>query len=291
MLWRFTYVALAMCAAVVLAGAASAQTVVYSNSSAGDLFTNPGNLNMGQAVGTSGWYYNNVRNNGAAGIRTNYPWNANGSVYFKLPSNAAKADIEYLVNAVNLLGNFYSAGVIAPFSQLQNLSYRWYRDSSSTNPANQHPVVRVLLDLDGNPLTVLDRAGLVFERAYNSLAVPTDTWVTDTLSYTTNLWSFGALGLAADLDGDNYGYNETWSEWLAYLNARYPNAAIVGFSMGVGSGWNGVFVGAVDGISWTISGQTSSFNFEVVPEPTTMALFGLGLAAVGGLARRRKAQA
>ncbi|MCS6831612.1 MAG: PEP-CTERM sorting domain-containing protein, partial [bacterium] len=255
---------------------------------------NAGASNQGQAVGTSGWYYNNVRNNGAVGIRTNYPWNGNGSVYFNTPTGAAKADIEYLVNAVSIGGNFFSAGVIAPFSQLQSLSYRWYRDSSSTNPAVQHPAVRILLDLDGNPLTPLDRAGLVFERAYNSLPTLTNQWVNDTVTLSTNLWSFGALGFATDLDGNSYPYDETWSEWLSYFSTNHPNAAIVGFSMGVGSGWVGDFKGAVDGISWTINGQTSSYNFEtfrvqVIPEPTTMALFGLGLAAVGRLVRRKRA--
>lgn len=267
----------------------SAQTIVYSNNPApGDLFSNPGSSNQGQAVGTSGWYYNNVRNSGAVGINTNLPWNGNGSAYFYSPSGAAKADIEYLVNAVNIGGNFVSSGVIAPFSQLQSLSYSWYRDSNSNNPAHQHPALRILLDLDGNPLTPLDRAGLVFERVYNSLPTPTDTWVTDTLTLGTNLWSFGALGFATDLDGNGYGYDESWADWLAYFQSRQLNPVIVGFNMGVGSGWSGVFKGAVDGISWTINGQTSSYNFEVVPETATMALFGLGLAAVGGLVRRKK---
>lgn len=280
----------ALLVTAVLMTSVSAQTIVYSNNPApGDLFINAGPTNQGQAVGTSGWYYNNVRNNGAVGIRTNLPWNGNGSAYFELPSGAAKADIEYLVNAVNIGGNFYSAGVIAPFSQLQSLSYWWYRDGSSTNPAVQHPVVRVLLDLDGDPLTPLDRAGLVFERAYNALPTLTDQWVNDVLTLSSNLWSFGALGFATDLDGNNYGYDETWAEWLTYLSTNYPSAAIVGFSMGVGSGWNGTFKGAVDGISWTINNQTASYNFEIVPEPATMALFGLGLAAVGGLVRRKKA--
>ncbi|MCS6951084.1 MAG: PEP-CTERM sorting domain-containing protein [bacterium] len=278
----------------VLATAVSAQTIVYSNNPApGDLFVNAGPANQGQAVGTSGWYYNNVRNNGVVGINTTYPWNGNGSVYFNTPSGAAKADIEYLVNAVSVSGNFFSAGVIAPFSQLQSLSYRWYRDSSSTVAAHFHPVVRVLLDADGNLLTTSDRGGLVWEGVYQTVSspwtpasAPTNSWQSYTVTDSSYMWNFGlGIGFAANINSTPYAYDATLAEWKNY----FPNAVIIGFSMGVGSGWNGVFTGAVDGISWTINGQTTSFNFEVVPEPATMALFGLGLAVVGGLLYRRVA--
>jgi len=58
---------------------------------------------------------------------------------------------------------------------------------------------------------------------------------------------------------------------------------ILGFSAGVGSGWNGVFTGAVDDISWTIAGSTTSWNFEVmqaVPEPGLGWLVGAVLVAL-----------
>lgn len=69
------------------------------------------------------------------------------------------------------------------------------------------------------------------------------------------------------------------------------NAAILGFSAGVGSGW-GPFIGAVDNIGWTINGQSQTSNFEVsggaaVPEPGTMLLVGAALLGVA-VARRRR---
>jgi hypothetical protein len=273
--------------------AAHAAPVFSNNGPPGDSFTNATTTNQGQAVGTSGWYYNNVRNSGVVGINNTYPQSGNGSAYLETQlgpgGSSSKADIEFLANAVaDANGNWFANGTLGQFSNLASMAYDWYRDSSSTNSAVQHPVLRVLLDADGNLTTTNDRGGLVFERAYNSPStVPTDTWVTDTINAGTNLWNFGlGLGFAFDIDSSSSPYDDDLAQWQAY--APLSNAIILGFSSGVGSGW-GPFKGAADNISWTISGVTSSSNFEVrgtVPVPPTLALLALGLAALGSSRRR-----
>ena len=270
--------------AALILGATSAiqaQTIVYSNNVGGDSFTNNTGVNMGQALGASGWYYNNVRADGVAGISTTYPFGTNGSAGLSGPTNA-KADIEFLPNAVEVGGNYYSNASLGNLGDLSSMSYNWYRNSASTAPTHFHPSLRVLVDIDGD-LGTNDRAALIFELAYNPSVspVPTDQWVANVVDGSTILWGNSPLYVAGNPVFQSLG------AWQTQLSS----AAIVGFSSGIGSGWSGSFEGAVDGIGWQIGSTAPAalYDFEVlaVPEPSSYLLMALGLGVLGAHARRR----
>ncbi len=241
--------------------------VVYSNNPLpGDNFVNVSGPETGQAVGSTGWYYNNVRAGSTIGINTTYPNAGNGSVYLEgtigpSGSPTSKGDIEY-----------YSATPLGKFSDLTSLSYDWYRDSVSTNSNVQHPSLRLILS---NPSTNA-LSYLIFERAYNVAgAVPVDQWVTDIITGTSKLWSNNLLAPTTMYD--------TLTNWMN----TYGDYNIIGLSSGFGSGW-GPFVGAVDNITLGINGNETTYNFEVgaVPEPMSFVVWGV--MAVCGAAFARK---
>jgi len=277
----------------LLAGGATAADIFSNSNAPGDSYSEAGTSSQGQAVTGTDFYYNNVRNEGVAGINNTYARSGNGSVYLQTvngPAGASsKADFEMLASGTDVSGNYYAAASYGTLGDLTSLGYDWYRDSTSTNSAVQHPALRILVDADGDLNTTGDRGGLVFEQAYNGSSVPTDNWVTeDIFSYNSgdgaNLWTYGA-GMTFAQEG--YGNNlAAWSSDTG-VGTINEDSAVLGFSMGVGSGW-GPFEGAVDNLVVGFNGSETTYNFEVVPEPGSLALLSLGGLA---LIRRRRRNA
>ncbi|HBS29065.1 MAG TPA: hypothetical protein DEB06_06355 [Phycisphaerales bacterium] len=281
-----------------LGGSASAAVVLSNSGAPGDNFTHVGANNVGQAIGASKWYYNNVRNSGVVGVNTNLPRSGNGSLWFDVNvgpgGNSSKADAEFYNTAVAMNGNYLATSILGGLSQLTALSFDWYRSSGSA-PEDQasdwlHPVVR---------LQVVNQAQtqfgyLVFEREANRdvfgphptpVSSPRDSWQTDDVfGGNYRLWSTGS-SLPFNLNGTNGPAKYYDALTLADWQTQFGDLLVTGVSVGVGSGW-GAFHGAVDNVSFGFAGAPiTTYNFEVVPAPGALAL--MGLAGLAGARRRR----
>ena len=294
-----TFRLLSLTALVAIAAAASAGTV-YSNAPGGDKIVGFGTSgstpnNSAPLANAPGWFYNNVRQDGTAGIDTTYARNGNGSFHMTGTSGTAKADLEYynFNTPGDRFSGFKSMGTLA---SLSTLSYDWYRAASSTVAGHLMPALRVAYDADGDFSTSTDRGFLVFERVYNGNpvagpSVPTNAWQSDDVS-NAKVWMTNT--------GNPKGsvlsiYDRTFADWATSTNpnSAYPSlnngAVIYGLSMGSGSGWAGKFDGAVDNVTIGFGGNSTTYNFETqpVPEPASVAALGLGAL---GLVRRRRAK-
>ncbi len=218
----------------------------------------PGNL--------QGWGPQNVRNSGTVAITTADPRSGLGSLQFTQLSGADKADYE--------LDNLNPGG-FGLVKDITSVGYEFYRSAASTCPAVQAPVLRLGVYDPISATTSL----LIWEPAYNGfvVSVPTDTWVTNDCT-TGNWWmrAFGSPSCSYEV------YDVTLPEWVSGLNNGSPMTSYLGctpnpvgqfawvyaINVGIGSGWNGTFNGAIDNVTIAFNGQGTTYNFEpdqVVP--------------------------
>jgi hypothetical protein len=263
-----------------------AQTTVVNGN--GTVFTASGGGSDDPSCSASydTWCGRNVRSNASVGETTARPRSGNGSLAFTSPDGNGKADFEYYLSPPNMF----------KLNTLQNMSYDYFRSSSSSVAGHLVPALRIIIQQNGST------ASLVYEPVYNGQnSATTDAWTNELIGGTTNVW-LSEVGC-----GIQQVYNITLSTWQSSTGsaANCPghlnfngNATVIGFSTGVGSGWAGTFDGAVDNVSFETSGmnQARTFNFEVagqsvVPEPSTYLLMAAGLGFVGVAARRRKTRA
>ena len=268
---------------------------LLSSAAQADTVTSPAGVLTAPPVGTvsdpvvlDAWFRTNVRNGGSIGITSDYPRSGNGSVYMQGTQgpggNSSKGDIEYFYS--DAFGGGRTLGA------LTSLGYDWYRDSSSTNNAAQHPSLRLYVDADGSFATNTDRGYLIYEQVYNGVATAaTNAWQTATITDSTNLWWRQFVPGATD-----EMYDRNLAEWKSGQSSAgfvqlSSNSVVYGLSSGFGSGW-GPFEGAVDNITIGFNGVATTYNFEVaaVPLPAA-ALAGVVLMGGIGIGRKRRASA
>ena len=139
---KLSTLSLAVAAVASISTLASAAQV-GPNLPGGDNFTNPTGTptNLLAPLGTSGWYYNSVRQTATIGVNGTFPRSGDGSLFLNSTSGTAKADIEYFgTPAPQILGRL---------GDLTSLKYEFYRSSASTAAGHLHPSLRLTYDAAG----------------------------------------------------------------------------------------------------------------------------------------------
>ncbi|MFO1331607.1 MAG: hypothetical protein U1E95_03970 [Rubrivivax sp.] len=142
---------LAAGAALAALSAGAHATVASTTPPLATLSTNASTSNQGQAVGASGWYYNNVRNGGSVGTTRRAQRHCSAALSGTAgPGGAShKADIEFPPGAVSLSGNYVSTGTLGNLSDLTNMATTGTAPGGTAG-AHLTPVMRVLFDADGD---------------------------------------------------------------------------------------------------------------------------------------------
>lgn len=270
---------LAVVALSVISSAAFAQVNIYSNNPSGDAFTNAGGTGAAQQISSptgynnASWYYTEVKNGGIVGIDTVNPRNGNGSAHFNVAANGAggRADMELRDTTLGFLGLFddVTAWSVDTFTQSSDL-------------ANAALVLR----LEVFSLTAGLYGNLVFS--------PTDTpgfnspvtggqWNTfDFFAPSTGFMLNATSSLGATYGAQLGGTPKSFSDWQTTLSGQ--DFVVLSANMGWGTATAG-FEGFADNYTLGFGGQSSTYNFETVPEPMTMTILAAGAAIA---ARRRK---
>jgi len=179
-------------------------------------------------------------------------------------------------------------GSIANFSG----SFSWYKEQTGAAA----PALKIGIDTtDANVASSRpDESNwdkfLIYEPYDNpdSADPGTGTWVTQKFSLNSGGWWLRDRNSGTNVSAPPNG--KTLQQWLSdpTYGALLTNASIVGVQIGTGSG-NANLTGYVDTLSYTYGESSTSETYyfgNAVPEPTGIALLGLGAGAL--LLRRRR---
>ena len=228
--------------------------------------------------------------------------------------------------AENSIANLHNGGSFGSLAEMTELSFDWFRvgipgwDTPCPDGPVQPippcdwqyktPVIRLQIveTYEGIPI----HTELIWEGYFNQGQLggitPVDQWVTTANLHEGNFW-YVRPAVSADgnvlhsIVDDTDCSLGTMSFWEGTVQANAldrllgaggcmfgSDAQVIGIAVGVGSQWPLEYLGYADNVRMGFNNErVLDANFDyVVPEPSTWALMGAGLALLAGVERRRR---
>ena len=245
------------------------------------------------AVGS--WYQSGVQGGATIGIVDLTGAGGNLESAQPLPTGAGKITTPNDNSARAEAYTYADFGDAASFLGNVQLAYNYYK---TANPLNVSAAPALKLIVNSTSGTGDNYGTLVYEPYWNGPTPTADAWQAVSINSSTGSggdgnggwWWSGGFEIGSGAGGPPL---RSLTEWVAAFQTSDPTdfatARVVALGIGEGT-YNPGEVSYFDGISYTALGGGQTWDFQAVPEPTTVALAGLaGLGLLSAARRRRNA--
>ncbi|MEQ8836817.1 MAG: hypothetical protein RID07_08435, partial [Lacipirellulaceae bacterium] len=228
------------------------------------------------------WYLSDMRGAGTASIPDLTGLGGDLETNQPLPTGAALLTTDFNNGDKAEVGTFGNFGLAADVLTTGQIGYDYYKQTVASGNASAAPSIKLTLFAAGG--TGDNFGTLVYEPTWNqpsggSSIVPADAWQSVSIDSTTGStdgtgtggwWWTGGFGEANTAGGPPIRSLGEWASLFAANDpADFPNAQVVGISVGVGT-FNQGQVGYFDKVSLSVpGGYNETFDFQAIPEPTS----------------------